>query len=258
MMPVDGVGRRAAARGWWSRDGRDERDRRRRRRPTARRSTRRAQADVVAERRAVLIGRHLQRDVTLAWSTSITTRLDHRDDRRRRAADTSRRAASGWPTRGVDEVHLADVALILLEGRDLLRVGRPLRGSGDRCASSRRCRSRSRSPSRRPWSAAFRGRSATSRTQRFQSRTNASRLTVGRQRRRCADAAAPRAVVVPLPWHWQAGRSHADRRAPVAASIERSRSPSRSSSGTKRSDGSPGSTWGARRRAARAAPCCRS
>ena len=107
-----------------------------------------AHVDVVAERRAVEVGRHLQpRDLARV----------HVDDRRGGSSPSTRvagqrvlpHAQRRVADRRLDEVHLADVALVLLLRRDLLRVGRPRARSRGRCCSSRRCRSRSRSPSRR-------------------------------------------------------------------------------------------------------------
>ena len=86
-----------------------------------------AQADVVAERRAVVVGRHLEAGRRAPVSTSMTTRCSIAIDLvagQRELRDAQRRVADRVDGR-VDEVHLADLALVLLVGGDLLRVGRP-------------------------------------------------------------------------------------------------------------------------------------
>ena len=52
----------------------------------------------------------------------------------------------GMPDLRIHQVHFADAALILLEGRDLLRIGRPEDDGAVARASSRRCRWRTRNP----------------------------------------------------------------------------------------------------------------
>ena len=108
---------------------------------------------VVAQRRAMLIGRQLQADDLPAVHVDDDA-LDHGDRRRRRAADISTPAASGgrpWCPPGTSRRRRAGPA-----GTSRSSSSRATSaGSGGRCASSRRCRWRSRSPSRRPWSAAF-------------------------------------------------------------------------------------------------------
>ena len=78
---------------------------------------------VVADRRAVLIRTHLQAHGRRRVDIDDHA-LDHRDvgiTGQRVLPGQQRRMADG----GVDEIHLAGLALILLEGGDLLRVGRP-------------------------------------------------------------------------------------------------------------------------------------
>ncbi len=82
-----------------------------------------AARDVVAERRSVLVGRHLEPD-DLSGIDLDADALNHRDRvvaRQRILPRLQRR----MPGVRVDEVHLADASLILLERRDLLRVRRP-------------------------------------------------------------------------------------------------------------------------------------
>ena len=79
---------------------------------------------VVAERRAVLILVHLEADDLRAVDLDHDA-LDHRDvlvAGQRILPGPQRRMPGG----GVDEIHVAGLALILLEGGDLLRIGRPL------------------------------------------------------------------------------------------------------------------------------------
>jgi hypothetical protein len=78
---------------------------------------------VVAERRAVLIRTFLQ-PCDFAGVRVDDDAMDHRHvfvARERILPRLEPRMAD----LGADEVHLADLALVLLEGRDLLRVGRP-------------------------------------------------------------------------------------------------------------------------------------
>ncbi len=81
------------------------------------------QAEVVAERGAVIVGLHLEADRRAGVDVDDDA-LEHRHDlvARQRVLP---RLEHGVPDLRLDEVHVADLALVLLEGGDLLRVGRP-------------------------------------------------------------------------------------------------------------------------------------
>ena len=79
--------------------------------------------DVVAQRRSMLIGRHLQ-PRHLARLYVDDDPLNHRDRRIARQRVLPR-LQHRMPDLRLDQVHLADAALILLIRGDLLRVGRP-------------------------------------------------------------------------------------------------------------------------------------
>ena len=84
------------------------------------------QAHVVSERGAVIVRRHLQAH-HLSSGGVDNDAVEHRDHRvagQREFRDAERRVRDGGNGR-VDEVHLADLALVLLVGGDLLRVRRP-------------------------------------------------------------------------------------------------------------------------------------
>ncbi len=82
-----------------------------------------AAGQVVTERRPVLVGRHLQADNGLGSNIDHDA-VNHRHDlvARQRVFP---RLQGRVPDLRVDEVHLANLALVLLERRDLLRIGRP-------------------------------------------------------------------------------------------------------------------------------------
>jgi hypothetical protein len=97
-----------------------------------------AALDVVAQRRAMLVLIHLEANHFRAVDVDDDA-LDHRDElvARKRILPCAQRR---MPRGRVHEIHLTGLALILLEGRDLLRVRRPLEHRAIAADSSRRCR----------------------------------------------------------------------------------------------------------------------
>ena len=102
---------------------RDERDALRVGRPLHVGPVAAAAREVVAQRRAMLVGIHLESDHLRGIHVDDDP-LDHRHH-----VVTREWILPGlqlWMARlGADEIHFADLALVLLERRDLLRVGRP-------------------------------------------------------------------------------------------------------------------------------------
>ena len=82
-----------------------------------------AASDVVAQRRAMLIRRHLQPH-DLRTVNIDNHALDHRHHRVARQRIFPRLQLR-MADLGADQVHLADASLVLLKRRDLLRIGRP-------------------------------------------------------------------------------------------------------------------------------------